>query len=417
MPGLDDRAILVSTDGHISPPISETRRYCPKEHLDDFDAWAKTQGHAAFFRDYVSKLPPKGAKIALERFDDGPEHYNMDFRLQEMDKDGVACEVTFHGSVNDGPMPFNGGLFTTEANPLGDLGLHIYNAWLADAISIAPERFVGLAQVPMQDISAAVKEVEWASDAGLKGVNFPAPRPGITPYDAPEWEPFWATCEERGILLATHSGAFTGDPFTQFWFVQLESGGWPNRKGLARMIFGGVFEKHPELNIMLTENTGLINSWVATMAEWDSLWTHYPKLQEDFCPNKPSSYAAKNIYIGASFLAPFEAKLASENGYTDRVCWGRDFPHPEGTWSPNHIDDDVRYTHLQLRHALAEIPSDEAALMAGENAIRACKLDRDVLAKVAENINAPTLRQLAEPLEVIPEDGGFFSFRQEAFWA
>ena len=43
------------------------------------------------------------------------------------------------------------------------LGRHIYNQWLADFCALAPARRVGLAQLPLWDIDAAIAEVEWAA--------------------------------------------------------------------------------------------------------------------------------------------------------------------------------------------------------------------------------------------------------------
>src|SRR5207244_552946 len=73
-------------------------------------------------------------------------------------------------------------------------GVHIYNRWLADFISVAPERHVGTAHIPISDVSAAVREVEWARSAGLTAVNLPAPRRDFPSYLDPVWEPFWAAC-------------------------------------------------------------------------------------------------------------------------------------------------------------------------------------------------------------------------------
>src|SRR5439155_19306644 len=83
------------------------------------------------------------------------------------------------------------------------VGQRMYNKWLSEQCSVQPERHVGLANLPMWDVEAAIRELEWASSVGLRGVNFPAPKPGIKPYDHPDWEPFWAACEERGMTLAT----------------------------------------------------------------------------------------------------------------------------------------------------------------------------------------------------------------------
>ena len=76
--------------------------------------------------------------------------------------------------------------------------MKIYNRWLADFVSQAPHRHIGLAQLPMWDLEAAVAEVEWAHEAGLRGVNFPAMREGELPeYNKRVWEPLWSVCEER----------------------------------------------------------------------------------------------------------------------------------------------------------------------------------------------------------------------------
>src|SRR5258708_12132658 len=90
----------------------------------------------------------------------------------------------------------------------------MYNQWLADQCWVEPERHAGLASLPMWDIQAALRELEWAHGAGLKGVNFPAPKLGIKPYDELDWEPFWAACAERGMVLSTHGGSHI-DTLTQ----------------------------------------------------------------------------------------------------------------------------------------------------------------------------------------------------------
>jgi hypothetical protein len=61
----------------------------------------------------------------------------------------------------------------------------------------------------------------------------------------------------------------------------------------------------------------------------------------------------------------------------ETILFGRDFPHPEGTW-PNTEDF--------LRLAFEGVPDDEARLMLGENAIRFFGLDREPLAEIAKRI-------------------------------
>jgi predicted TIM-barrel fold metal-dependent hydrolase len=272
--------------------------------------------------------------------------------------------------------------------------------------------------VPMWDVDAAVNEVEWAADHGFAGVNFPVPRPELVHYDDPVWEPFWSVCDDAGMLLATHSGG-AADPrdLNRFWYFQFEAGGAANRRALFRLIFGGVFERHPGLTLMLTEQPG--DWWRSTMAELDSVHLQYPELNDPgqpyFCPRRPSEYCASNVLIGASFLAPFEAALAVDEGYAANVCWGRDFPHPEGTWKP-HGSDDEPTTRLQLRYTFSDVAPADIERMTGGNVVRRLGLDADALRAVAERIGAPTLTELATPIAAIPDHVGIFSFRTVGPW-
>ena len=96
------------------------------------------------------------------------------------------------------------------------------------------------------------------------------------------------------------------------------------RKPIPRMIFGGVFERFPNLKVVYTEHMG--NWWGLLMEDMDSLgyMTGLSKL--------PSEYAKQSIFIGASFQSRKEAIDCMENDYWQNVIWGNDYPHPEGTW-------------------------------------------------------------------------------------
>jgi predicted TIM-barrel fold metal-dependent hydrolase len=134
--------------------------------------------------------------------------------LADYDHDGVAAGVLFHGSMNMEPIPFVpmtlGKAAKYDDRELTAVGFAMYNRWLADFVSTAPHRHIGLAYLPMWDIDAALGELEWAHDAGLKAVNLPAMRDGDLPeYNKRSWEPLWEACEERQMPLVTHVGAAT----------------------------------------------------------------------------------------------------------------------------------------------------------------------------------------------------------------
>src|SRR5204863_7192078 len=126
----------------------------------------------------------------------------------------VAACVLLPGSMNLEPNPFIasglGKAKRTEDPELAANSMAIYNRWLADFVAQAPHRHIGLAYLPMWDVDAAIAEVQWARNAGMRGVNFPAMRDGELPeYNQPIWEPLWSACEDLRMPLVTHVGTAT----------------------------------------------------------------------------------------------------------------------------------------------------------------------------------------------------------------
>ena len=78
--------------------------------------------------------------------------------------------------------------------------------------------------------------------------------------------------------------------------------------------------------------------------------------------------------------------------------------------------DDAPVTRLALRHTYAGLPAAAVRAMVGENAINAYGLDRDALLAVASRIGAPTTRELATPIDAIPDNPGMWAFRRESTW-
>jgi hypothetical protein len=166
------------------------------------------------------------------------------------------------------------------------------------------------------------------------------------------------------------------------------------------MMLGGVFDRHPDLKLILTE---IRLDWIpATLRHLDKIYDEH----RDELPakRKPSEYWPSNCLAGASFIHKAEVEMRHEIGL-ETVLFGRDFPHPEGTW-PNTRD--------YLRDAFAGVPEDELRLMLGENAISFLGLDRERLAEIARRIgpsvdditgDAPAVRP--ELIESFDQRGGY----------
>jgi predicted TIM-barrel fold metal-dependent hydrolase len=424
--------VVVSGDSHVGPLLEDLEPYCPSTWREEFDTFVADFRAAARRReDPLAALDLPEARELAEQFRRctmTAGHHDVHARLRDMDRDGIAAEVIFHGSQNLEPLPLiqkdagmDGAQFShTENRERSAVGLHIYNRWLADMCTLAPERLVGVVHLPLWDIEASVRELQWARQVGLTAANLSAPRVGILPYDDPEWEPFWSACETLDMVLATHAGSVdfgpvltTGPHFMNL--LEIESGGWPARRALHRLIFGGVFARHPRLRLVLTEQNG--DWWPATVREYDSSYaTHRWQIRQQV-PEPPSFYLHNNVFIGASFMAPFEAETAVREGYWRNIVWGRDYPHVEGTFQyQEDRPDDENLTRLSMRHAFSALDAEMVQAMVGTNGVRVYGLDAGALQNVADRIGAPTLQELSTPIDEIPKGGGVLSFRTIGPW-
>ncbi|HWS44631.1 MAG TPA: amidohydrolase family protein [Acidimicrobiia bacterium] len=428
--------VIVSCDTHIGPRLrADLRSYCPSELLDEFDGYSETlqqkRAAAAAVRERVSfggnnMGPDWGVRTAnLET----PGHYDMHARLRDLDADGVAAEVMFHDSQNGEPIPFQTDtLLMRSAGIEQDFGLlragqRMYNQWLADVCSIEPERHIGLMHLPLWDIDAAIEELAWARSAGLKGLNFPTPKAYLQPYNDPAWDPFFSACEDLGVTLCNHGGAgASGGTYPGAMSIaKFEISMMTRICPMDQLVFGGVFERHPNLKLVLTESPG--TWWNFVLKEMDSIYLtdtrSYGPAEKQRVPRLPSEYARRQVFVGASFHARFEAEDAIEHGYTDRVIWGSDYPHFEGTYQYGATGPNGEpMTWAALRFHYAGLPADTVRTFLSGNAMKAYDLDYNALAPVAARINAPTYEDLnSAKVDERPPNSGHLAFRSFGFWA
>ena len=414
----------MSNDTHIGPRlIEDLRPYCPHEHLDEFDRFA---AEATAAKTTATEMLHGSGYLDHPNFRT-LGHHDSAARLADYDHDGIAAGVMFHGSMNLEPIPFIaqelGKPTTYGDHQLVGVGMRIYNRWLADFVSQAPHRHIGLAYLPMWDVDAAVAEVSGHDEAGLRGVNFPAMRDGALPeYNRKLWEPLWSACEELRMPLVTHVGGATNARYSGLEGVallQYESGGFTSRRAVWWLILAGVFERHPGLKLVITETpgnwfppprtarrpVGLLRRQAGRAPQQGPARTGAPASSE---------YMANNVYYGASFASPFEVQQAVLHRNDTQLLWGSDYPHLEGTFVNPEDRDVPSVTRLALRHTFCGVSPEATRRMVGENAIDVYGLDADALRSVANQIGAPTADDLATPIDAVPEGASLTAFRSGA---
>src|SRR6201986_36663 len=130
-------------------------------------------------------------------------------RLKELDAEGIAAEIVHPGHQNAMPPGFSQINLAYPAE-LRAAGARAYHRWLADDMAAGEGRVFGVADPgPCIDIKATVAELNWVADHGFVSVTVPGGVRGedpLAPLTDRSFEPFWATCAERELVLSVHAG-------------------------------------------------------------------------------------------------------------------------------------------------------------------------------------------------------------------
>jgi predicted TIM-barrel fold metal-dependent hydrolase len=414
-----EKLIIVSSDSHAAMPSELWTKYFEKryhEHLPQIQYESDL---------YTGSVIPL-SKMAMSRPDIAEEHfsasggyrgvYDLDVRLEQMNREGIAAELVYHGDARVGDLAHN---VTNSVWPfeVWDAGVRAYNRWAHDTFGSEPSRLLLIGAIgSCSDMDATVAELQWLADHGFTGTFVPGflTHPDMPPLFDTYWEPLWAECEARGLALVVHAGfgfeqgflydrldrvnravkeanggemdlvmRLASEVFTNQFFSDTKA-----RRPMWQMMYGGVFDRHPDLKLVMTE---VRLDWIpSNLAHLDA---QFDRHRGDMPAERhPSEYWHDNCLAGASFVHKVEVEMRHEIGVST-ILFGRDYPHPEGSW-PNTPD--------WLRDAFHGVPEDELRAMLGENAISFFGLDRDDLAAIALDIG-PTLNDIGGAGTVDPD--------------
>lgn len=247
-------------------------------------------------------------------------------RLKDMELDGVDAAVLYT------TMGFV--LFWLEDADFQRDCFRVYNDWLADFCGQAPGRFAGLALISLFDVELARRELERAAKRGLKGALIWAAPPEDRPYGSRLYDPFWAAAQELRMPLSLHTltgrtrasqqdESDLGELYARMIIRTHET-----QHSLCTLIFSGVFERFPKLQIVSAEND---IAWVPHLLERaDKYYRRFKQAYGSALSLKPSEYFKRQVY--ATFIDdPMGLKTYQLVG-PDNFLWSTDYPHQAATW-------------------------------------------------------------------------------------
>ena len=386
----EDRHVVISCDCHAVGRPEDYTDYIEPGYRGQYEGFVDQQRRAAealtrataenrslFSKEGTDEFEALGAVAGGGR----EGQWDSGRRVKELEADGIVAEVVF---PNNG-VPF-GGFGESAPHELRGVGNRAYNRWLVDFCAEAPGRRAGLAMLAVHDVAAAAEEVDAAAGAGLRGVILPTvPGSGLPPYYDGCYEPLWSAIEASGLPMHIHGGSGTpdyGDYGMVSMLVYATETVYFAHRPLWFLIWGGVLERHPELKLVFTESKA---DWVPTTLEYlDGIYSRrFFSHIKSIVKHKPSEYWFRQCYVAASFMTHDEALLRHRIGM-DRLMWGSDYPHLEGTWPKS-----VR----SLRRTFAGVPVEDARRILTENPATLYGFDLGQLADVARLVG-PTVDEL-----------------------
>ena len=294
--------------------------YIP-ESLIDREATGRSPGA------YGIRITQEGTEqvIHTETFQavgfDAEQIYSLDRRLRDMQ----AQQVDMH-ALSVPPFCFSYGLDTATSLAL----CRRFNNAFAETVQRHPDRFVALANLPMQAPEEAARELERAvKELGLRGAEICSNIAGRN-LDDKRLAPFYAKLHELDVPVFIHpSNVLGADRLGSYYLHNLIGNPTDSAVAAASLIFGGVLKEFPRLKFYLAHGGG---SCPYIRGRWEHGWRVRP--EGKVAIDRPPSEYFKLLYFDS--LAHFGPALnyLVETVGPERVMLGTDYPFDMGDTDP-----------------------------------------------------------------------------------
>jgi aminocarboxymuconate-semialdehyde decarboxylase len=190
-----------------------------------------------------------------------------------------------------------------------------------------PDRFAGIATLPMQAPQKAADELRRAmTKLGFHGAMIGSNIGGKN-LDDPSFEVLWAAAAELDALMLVHPGNVAGaDRLRSYYLTNLIGNPLDTTIAAACLIFGGVLARHPKLNFLMVHGGGSIPY---QGGRWVHGWQVRPEPKVHL-RESPQKYLDRFLYDTILHSKASLEFLVSSVGAA-RVFLGSDYPYDMGT--------------------------------------------------------------------------------------
>jgi len=290
-------------------------------------------------------------------------------RIADQELDGIDAEVLYPtlGMI----------LFSIPDAELQRACFATYNDWLAEFCRHDPRRLYGVGLVSLEDPLQAVRDAERVASQGMRGAMIWGSPPDDRPYSSDAYDPFWEAASDLGLPVSLHIITGRGRQARRLG-ASMEKRVDPQRnpgityatvthevqETIATLVFGGVLERHPRLQVVSAENdVGWLPHFMYRM---DHGFEKYGTMLPEKLSMKPSDYLRRQLR--ATFqddpIGPATWSLFGEDNY----MWASDFPHSDSTFPDSHA---------WIDRSFAAVPAEVRRKIVYENVARLYRMDLD----------------------------------------
>ncbi|MFN3530489.1 MAG: amidohydrolase family protein [Bacteroidia bacterium] len=291
--------------------------------------WAHKFGYGSFIHleHHLDSCPRCASMMQGDKFFRKVEEncWEADARINDCNLHGVHVQV-----LSTIPVLFHYWAKGTDALETS----RYLNDHLAETVARYPKRFVGLGTVPLQDPQLAIQEMERCMlELGMAGIEIGS-HVNDWNLSAEELFPFFEAAERLGAAIFVHPWDMMGkEKMQKYWLPWLV--GMPAESSLAicSMIFGGIFERLPQLRVAFAHGGG---AFPATIGRIEHGFKVRPDLVAIDNAINPRAYLGRfwlDSLVHDSAMLDFIVDLVGP----EKIALGSDYPFPLGELQPGQL--------------------------------------------------------------------------------
>ena len=282
-----------------------------------------------FTAKWLELLKTRGGEFNLQTRPDGKQeifrgrtpvvipqvgHFDYELRIREMDRHGIDISIVSLTCPNV--------YWGDEATSA--LAARESNDAMQSAQARWPDRIRWFTSLPWEYPEAAIRELERTRANGAVGVMVLGNIAGRSLID-PLFEPVWQAIDAAAMPVLVHptdpqgAEAMGIAPHNLFWSVGFT---YDTTLAVAKMIFSGFFDRHPNLKLIASHGGGMLPYLVGRFEMGDRV--EFDHLRE--MKRKPTDYLRHIFYDSITYdLAPLRYLI--EVVGASQVMLGTDWPH------------------------------------------------------------------------------------------